>query len=45
MVFYASFLGPVFPASRVQHILDLHSKFVLRLHHAWKYGRNHRAII
>ena len=25
--FFASFLRPVFPASRVQHISDLHSKF------------------
>ena len=25
--FFASFLCPVFPASRVQHISDLHSKF------------------
>jgi len=31
------FLRPVFPASRVQHISDLHSKFALRPHHAWKY--------
>jgi len=27
-------------ASRVQHILDTHSKFVLRPHHVWKYGRH-----
>ena len=33
-------LRPVFPASRVQHILDLHSKFVLRPHHVSKYGRH-----
>jgi len=34
--FLASFLRPVFPASRVQHrarISDLHSKFALRPHH------------
>ena len=31
--FFASFLHPVFQASRVQHILDLHSKFTLRPHH------------
>jgi len=37
--FFASFLRPVFPASRVQHILDLHSKFALEPHHVWKYGR------
>ena len=29
---------PVFPASHVQHIPDLHSKFALRPHHVWKYG-------
>jgi len=27
-------------ASRVQHISDLHSKFALRPHHVWKYGRH-----
>jgi len=27
------FLGPAFPASRVQHISDLHSKFALGPHH------------
>jgi len=27
-------------ASRVQHISDMHSKFVLRPHHLWKYGRH-----
>ena len=31
--FFASFLRPVFPASRMQHISDLHSKFALRPHH------------
>jgi len=34
------FLCPVFPASRVQHISDLHSKFALGPHHVWKYGRH-----
>jgi len=29
--FFASFLRPVFPASRMQHISDLHSKFAPRL--------------
>jgi len=24
----------------VQHISDLHSKFALRPHHVWKYGRH-----
>jgi len=32
--FFASFLRPVFPASRVRHISDLHSKIALRPHHA-----------
>jgi len=35
--FLAIFLRPAFPASRVQHISDLHSKFALRPHHVWKY--------
>ena len=34
--FFASFLRPVFPASRVQHISDLHSKFALGPRHVWK---------
>ena len=29
-----------FSASRVQHISDMHSKFALRPHHMWKYGRH-----
>jgi len=33
MAIFASFLRPVFPASHVQHISDLHSKFALRPHH------------
>jgi len=33
-------LRPVFSASHVQHISDLHSKFALRPHHVWKYGRH-----
>jgi len=32
------FLRPVFSASRVHHISDLHSKFALGPHHVWKYG-------
>ena len=36
----AWFLRPVFPASRVQHISDMHCKFALRPHHEWKYGRH-----
>ena len=34
------YLCPLFPASRVQHISDLHSKFALGPHHVWKYGRH-----
>jgi len=34
------FLSPVFTASRVQHVSDLHSKFALRPHHVSKYGRH-----
>jgi len=34
------FLRPVFSVSRVQHISDMHSKFALRPHHLWKYGRH-----
>jgi len=29
-----------FSASRTQHISDVHSKFALRPHHVWKYGRH-----
>ena len=36
--FLAIFLHPVFPASRVQHVSDLHFKFALRPRHVWKYG-------
>jgi len=35
---FGEFLRPVFPASRVQHVSDLHSKLALRPHHVWKYG-------
>jgi len=38
--FLATFLRPVFSASRVQHISDRHSKFTLGPHHVWKYGRH-----
>ena len=37
---FGDFLRPVFPASRVQHVSDLHSKFTLRPHHVWKYGKH-----
>ena len=33
MAIFGDFLGPVFPASRVQHISDLHSKFALGPRH------------
>jgi len=36
----AIFLHPVFSASHVQHISDLHSNFALGPHHVWKYGRH-----
>jgi len=38
--FLATFLRPVFSVSRVQHISDLHSKFALRPHNVWKYGKH-----
>jgi len=38
--FLATFLRPVFSASHVQHVSDLHPKFALRPHHVWKYGRH-----
>ena len=34
------FLRPVFAASPVQSISDLHLKFALRPHHVWKYSRH-----
>ena len=36
--FLATFLRPVFSASRVQQVSDLHLKFALQPHHVWKYG-------
>jgi len=36
----ATFLHPVFSASRVQQVSDLHLKFALRPDHVWKYGRH-----
>ena len=33
-------LGRAFPASRAQHVSDLHSKFALGPHHVSKYGRH-----
>ena len=38
--FLATFLGPAFAASRMQHISDLHSKFALGPRHVSKYGRH-----
>jgi len=38
--FLTTFLCPVFSVSRMQQISDLHSKFALRPHHVWKYGRH-----
>jgi len=40
--FLATFLRPVFSASRVRHVSDLHPKFALRphYHYVWKYGRH-----
>jgi len=40
MVPNGDFLRPLFAASRVPHISDLRSKFALRPHHVWKYGRH-----
>ena len=37
---FGDFLARAFPASRGQHISDLHSKFALGPHHVWKYGRH-----
>ena len=38
--FLATFLHPVLSASRMLHISDTLSKFALRPHHVWKYGRH-----
>jgi len=37
---FGDFLHPVFSASRVQHVSDLHLKFALGPHHVSKYGRH-----
>jgi len=37
---FGNFLHPLFSVSHVHHITDLHSKFALRPHHMWKYGRH-----
>ena len=36
--FFATFLRPVFSASRMQQVSDLRVKFALRPHLVWKYG-------
>jgi len=33
-------LRPVFSASRVQQVSDLHLKFAVRPHHVWKCGKH-----
>jgi len=38
MAILATFLRPVYSASRVLQVSDLHLKFALRPHHVWKYG-------
>jgi len=38
--FLVTFLRPVFSASRVQQVSELHLKFALRPHHVCKYGRH-----
>ena len=38
--FLATFLRPVFSASRLQQVSDLHLKFAQRPHNVWKYGRH-----
>jgi len=40
MVNRRRFLRPVFSASHVQHVSDLHPKFAVRPHYVWKYGRH-----
>jgi len=37
---FGDFLCPAFPASHVQHVSDMHSKFALGPHHVSKYGRH-----
>jgi len=38
--FFDYFFRPVFAASPVQHVSDLHLKFALRPHHVRKYGKH-----
>ena len=37
---FGVFFHPVFSASRMHHVSDLHLKFALRPHHVWKYGKH-----
>ena len=37
---FGEFLHPVFSVSHVQHVTDLHPKFVLRPHHVCKCSRH-----
>jgi len=37
---FGDFLRPVFSASHVQHVSDVHPKFALRPHLVWKYDRH-----
>jgi len=37
---FGDLLGPAFPASRAQHVSELHYKFTLGPHHVTKYGRH-----
>ena len=43
MAYFGDFLGSALPASRVQHISDLHSKLALGPRHVSKYGDIHSA--
>jgi len=40
MAIFGDFFGPAFSAIRMPHVSDLHSKFALRPHNVWKYGRH-----
>jgi len=41
---FGDFLRAVFSASRAQHVSEMHSKFTLKPHHVWKYGRHLRPL-
>jgi len=40
MAIFGDFLGPAFPASRMQQVSDLYYKFTLGSDHVTKYGRH-----